>query len=106
MGRPPALPVEDKLRVVLAVLAARTTIVQAARDHQVSETAVCNWKRQFLEAGRVGLAEGAAARDVVREAQLKEENDALKEALRDASVQVRVWKMSAESRLGPSGTLR
>jgi transposase len=98
--------VEEKLRIILAVLATRTTIVQAARDYQVSETAVCNWKRQFLEAGRAGLAEGAAARDPVRDAQLKEENDALREALREASVQVRVWKMSAESRLGPSGTLR
>jgi transposase len=106
MGRPPALPVEEKLRIVLAVLGARTSIVQAARDHQVSETAICNWKRQFLEAGRAGLADGATVRDLVHEAQLKRENEALKEALREASVQVRVWKMSAESRLGPSETLR
>jgi transposase len=106
MGRPPALPVEEKLRIVLDVLAGRTTIVQAARDHNVSETAVCNWKRQFLDAGRSGLADGAVSRDPIREAELRAENDALKEALRDASVQARVWKASAEGRLGPSRTLR
>jgi transposase len=106
MGRPPALPVEEKLRIVLDVLSGRTTIVQAARDHDISETAVCNWKRQFLEAGRAGLADGAITRDPVREAELRAENDALKEALRDASVQVRVWKVAAEGRLGPSRTLR
>jgi len=42
----------------------------------------------------------------VREAELKAENEALKRALRDATVLVRVWKMSAEARLGPSGTSR
>jgi transposase len=106
MGRPPALPVEEKLRIVLAVLAAKTTIVQAAREHQVSETSVCNWRRQFVEAGRAGLAEGVTSFNAEREVQLKAENDALKVALRDASVQVRVWQMSAESRLGPSRTSR
>jgi len=106
MGRPPALPVEEKLRIVLAILAAKTTVVQAARDHQVSETSVCNWKRQFLEAGRAGLAEGPRMHDPAHEAELRAENEALRQALRDAVVQVRVWKMSAESRLGPSGTLR
>lgn len=106
LGRPPALPVEQKLQIVMDVLAGRTTIVRAARDHKISETAVCNWKRQFLEAGRVGLADGAMARDPVREAELRAENDALKEALREASVQARVWKVSAEGRLGPFQTLR
>lgn len=106
MGRPPALPVEEKLRIVLTVLAARMTIAQAAREYHVSETSVCNWKRQFMEAGRAGLAEGTTTFSPEHEARLKAENDALKAALRDATVQVRVWKMSAESRLGPSQTSR
>ncbi len=106
MGRPPALPVEEKLRIVLAILSARMTIAQAARENQVSETSVCNWRRQFLEAGRAGLAQGTTPFDPEREARLRRENEALKEALRDAAVQLRVWKMSAESRLGPSQTSR
>jgi transposase len=106
MGRPPALPVEEKVRIVLAVLAAKTTIAQAAREYQVSETSVNNWRRQFVEAGRAGLSEGLTSFNPAREAILKAENEVLKAALRDASVQVRVWKMSAESRLGPSRTSR
>jgi len=64
MGRPPALPVEEKVRVVLDIIGARITIAQAARDLQVSETSLCNWKRQFLDGGKAGLAEGAGGRAV------------------------------------------
>jgi transposase len=107
VGRPPALPVEEKLRIVLAVLEARVTIVQAARDHQVSETSIGNWKRQFLEAGRIGLVLGRAPGcSVGREAELEAENEKLTTALAEATLLVRVWRMSAESRLGPSRTLR
>ncbi|MFN8126579.1 MAG: hypothetical protein U0R64_08755 [Candidatus Nanopelagicales bacterium] len=52
MGRPPSVPVEDKLRIVQRELAA--------------------------------------------------ENEQLKIALGEAHVQLRVWKKSAEYRLGPS----
>lgn len=107
MGRPPALPVEEKLRIVLAVLEARLTIVQAARDYQVSETSIGNWKRQFLEAGRIGLVLGPAPGSATgREAQLEAENEKLTTALAEATLLVRVWRMSAESRLGPSRTSR
>ena len=107
MGRPPAFPVEEKLRIVLAVLEAKMTIAQAARDHKVSETSIGNWKRQFLEAGRAGLVLGRAPGcSVGREAELLAENEKLTIALREATLLVRVWRMSAESRLGPSRTLR
>ena len=100
-------PVEEKLRIVLDVLGSRVTIVQAARDHKVSETSIGNWKRQFLEAGRVGLVLGRAPGcPVGREAELEAENEKLVVALKEATVLVRVWRMSAESRLGPSRTSR
>jgi transposase len=106
MGRPPALPVDEKVRIVLAVVSGKSTISKMAREHGVSETSICNWKRRFLEAGRAGLAEGVTAQRMAREAELRAENDALRVALREAAIQVRVWKMSAESRLGPSRTSR
>jgi transposase len=107
VGRPPALPVEEKVRIILAVLEARTTIVQAARDHKVSETSIGNWKRQFLDAGRIGLELGhAPGCSTGREAELAAENEKLTTALSDATILVRVWRMSAESRLGPSRTSR
>ena len=49
MSRPPVFPVEDKVRIVLSVLAGETTVAEAARKAKVSEQSVGNWKRQFLE---------------------------------------------------------
>ena len=106
MGRPPALPVEEKLRIVLAVLGSQTTVVRAAREYKVSETSIGNWKRQFLEAGRAGLAFGRVPGGSTREAELEAENASLRTALKEATVLIRVWRMSAESRLGPSRTSR
>jgi transposase len=106
MGRPPALPVDEKVRIVLTVVSGRSTISKLARECGVSETSICNWKRQFLEGGRAGLREGLGSQRLSREAELRAENEALKTALREAAVQVRVWRMSAEGRLGPSETSR
>jgi transposase len=103
VGRPPALPVEEKLRIILAVLEARTTIVRAAREYQVSETSIGNWKRQFLDAGRIGLELGRApGGSVGREAELIAENEKLATALSEATLLVRVWRMSAERSTSPS----
>lgn len=106
MGRPPALSVETKVRIVLDILEARTTIVQAARVHHVSETAIGNWKRQFIDSGRIGLQPGRSAESSAREVELEAEIASLRTALEDATILVRVWRMSAESRLGPSRTSR
>jgi transposase len=45
MARPSALPVEEKVRIVLAVLAGELTVSAAARQAKVSEQSVGNWKR-------------------------------------------------------------
>ena len=52
MGRPPVIPAEKKLRIVLSVLAGEVTIVQAARKEKVSEQSISRWKAEFLEAGK------------------------------------------------------
>lgn len=107
MSRPPAIPQETKLRIVLSILAGETTIAQAARDNKVSETSVAKWKNAFLEAGKAGLAarQPGRAGSSGREAQLERENEQLKAALGEAHVELRVWKKSAEY-LAPSRTLR
>ena len=58
MARPAALPSEEKVRIVLSVLAGEVTVAEAARRAKVSEQSVGNWKRQFLESGRAGLVAG------------------------------------------------
>jgi transposase len=104
MVRPPALPPEEKVRIVLSILAGEMTVAEAARRAKVSEQSVGTWKRQFLESGRAGLAgkSGPSTREQQLEAQVVD----LTQALGEAAVELRVWKKSAEGRLGPSRTSR
>lgn len=51
----PRLPIEDKVRIVLAVLAGEVTVAEAARRHGVSEQSVANWRDRFVESGKAGL---------------------------------------------------
>ncbi len=105
MGRPPVIPVEKKLRIVMSVLAGEVTIVQAARKEKVSEQSISRWKAEFLEAGKTALAAGRTGPST-REDQLEAEVADLTQALGEAAVEIRVWKKSAEGRLGPSRTSR
>lgn len=104
MSRPPVFPAEQKTRIVLSILAGEITVAEAARQYKVSEQSVGTWKRQFLEAGKAGLT-SATSKTSSREAQLERENEELKAALGEATVELRVWKKSAEY-LAPSRTSR
>ena len=64
MSRPPTIPAEKKLRIVLSVLQGEITIAEAARREKVSEQAIGNWKRQFLE-GRQSRHRGRQVQAVV-----------------------------------------
>lgn len=105
MSRPPVIPVDKKTRIVLSVLAGEVSVAEAARREKVSEQAIGNWKRQFLEAGKAGIAAGKS-RPSSREQQLEEEVAELTQALGEAAIEIRVWKKSAEGRLGPLKTSR
>ncbi|MGD9527825.1 transposase [Pseudonocardia sp.] len=105
MARPSALPAEEKTRIVLSILAGEITVAEAARRVKVSEQSVGTWKRQFLEAGRAGLAAGKSGPST-REQQLQAEVADLTHALGEAAVEIWVWKRSTEGRLGPSRTSR
>ncbi|WP_222272989.1 helix-turn-helix domain-containing protein [Modestobacter marinus] len=105
MPRPPSLPPAEKQRLILSILAGEMTVAAAARQAKVSEQSVGNWKRQFLEAGAAGLAAGSG-KPSTREQQLEAEVAELTTALGEAAVELRVWKKSAEHRLGPSKTSR
>ncbi|WP_062383388.1 helix-turn-helix domain-containing protein [Demequina iriomotensis] len=105
MGRPPQIPAEKKTRIVLAVLAGELSIAEAARKEKVSEQSIGRWKADFLEAGKSALTTGRSGPST-REAQLEAEVTELTQALGEAAVEIRVWKKSAEGRLGPSGHKR
>ena len=105
MGRPPVIPVEKKTRIVLSILAGEMTVAEAARREKVSEQSIGRWKADFLEAGKTALAAGRSGPST-REEQLEAQVEDLTQALGEAAVEIRVWKKSAEGRLGPSRTSR
>ncbi|MBB5790853.1 helix-turn-helix domain-containing protein [Jiangella mangrovi] len=105
MARPSAVPAEEKVRIVLSILAGEVSVAEAARRAKVSEQSVGNWKRQFLEAGKTGLVAGRSGPST-REQQLEAEVADLTQALGEAHLEARVWKKSAEGRVGPSRTSR
>ena len=105
MGRPHLIPVEKKTRIVLSVLAGELSIAEAARREKVSEQSIGRWKAEFLEAGKTALVAGRSGPSS-REEQLEAEVAELTQALGEAHLEVRVWKKSAEGRLGSSRTSR
>lgn len=105
MGRPPVIPAEKKIRIVMSILAGEITIAEASRREKISETSIGRWKTEFLEAGKAALVAGRTGPST-REEQLEAEVAELTQALGEAAVEIRVWKKSAEGRLGPSRTSR
>lgn len=93
------IPAEEKTRLVLAVLAGEMTGAEAARRCGVSSTQVTKWKHQFLEAGAERMQEvpsgpaGQAGNPEQR--RLRHENEELKLALAEATVQLRIWQRGA-----------
>ena len=106
MARPSVYSLEDKYRLVLAVVSGEMTVAEAARRGKASEQSISTWKRQFLEGGKAGLVEGGKPGTNARERALLDEIEDLKTALGEAHVELRVWKKSAEGRLGPTRTSR
>ena len=105
MAGPPVFPAGEKVRVVLSILAGEVSVAEAARWSKVSERSVGNGKRQFLQAGKAGLAAGESGSST-GEARLEAEVADLTQALGEAAVEIRVWKKSAEGRLGLIWTSR
>ncbi len=106
MARPVVLSVEDKFRLVFSVISGEMSIAEAARRSKVSEQSIGNWKRQFLEGGKQGLADGGRPGSNPQVQRLEAEVEELKAALGEAHVELRVWKKSAEYRLGPTRSSR
>ncbi len=106
MARPAVISIEDKFRLVVSVVSGEMTVVEAARRSKVSEQSISNWKRQFLEGGKQGLADGGRPGSNPQVQRLEVEVEDLKAALGEAHVELRVWKKSAEGRLGPTRSSR
>ncbi|GFG49350.1 transposase [Mycolicibacterium agri] len=93
------IPAEEKTRLVLAVLAGEMSGAEAARRCGVSAVQVTKWKHQFLEAGAERLQEvpsgPAGTKGSPEQRRLQLENEQLKLALAEATVQLRIWQRGA-----------
>ena len=93
------IPVEEKTRLVLAVLANEMTCAEAARRCGVTAVTVTKWKHQFLAAGAERLKEvpgGHAGKlGTPEQRRLRLKNEQLKLALAEATVQLRIWQRGA-----------
>src|SRR5207247_9639732 len=76
-SRPPVKPVEEKVRIVLAVLRGEVSMTEAARRERVSETSIAAWRDQFLDGGRAALAGGACHGPSTRAQELQAQGDEL-----------------------------
>ncbi len=53
MARPPVFPAEEKVRVVLSILAGEITVAEAARRPTLSHQSVGQSKTQYLESDKI-----------------------------------------------------
>ena len=58
MGRPPVIPAEKKIRIVLSILAGEMSLAEAARREKVSEQSIGRWNVDFLEVSNGALIAG------------------------------------------------
>jgi transposase len=82
------------VQVVLAVLAGELSLSAAARRHGVAPASVRLWRDRFLEGGRQAVLEDRPPGTKPQETVL--ENEQLKLALAEATVQLRIWRKGAE----------
>ena len=90
MGQQPSKSVEDKTRIVPAVLRGDITIAEAARREGASS--VSKWRDHFLAGGRQALEAGARYGISGREQQMAAEIEELNTALGEAHIELQLWK--------------
>src|SRR5918911_520341 len=97
MGRPPQKSVEDKSRIVQAVLKGEITIAEAARREGTSQTSVAAWREQFLAGGEAALAERSRHGPSTRERTLKADIEQLNAAPGETHMELRLWRKGGRS---------
>jgi transposase len=97
-ARAKPIPLEQRTRIVLSVLAGEMTMAEAARRSGVSRETVAKWRDRFVAGGRDALQDKLSGPSSVsmEERRLRAEAEQLKLALAEATVQLRIWQKGAE----------
>lgn len=92
---------EEKVRIVLDGLRGEDSIAELYRREGIATSLDCIWSKEFLEAGKKRLA-GDTARQAtsVEVNDLKADSAALKEVVADLTLEKRLLKKKACSRMG------
>jgi len=80
---------DQKLEVVLAGLRNEGSAAELCRRYGISHSTFNKWRRLLIQGGRERLAKGPASS---RERRLERENEELKQALGEATLELRVLK--------------
>ncbi|MFF4505492.1 transposase [Streptomyces sp. NPDC001401] len=89
MSRPPVIPPDEKTKIVLALLSGQATVAEAAELANVSEQAIRNWKRQFIEGGARNMRGESVCGHVLKEVEMSQEIVDLKAAIADLYMQLK-----------------
>jgi transposase len=92
MSKPPLKSVEEKTRIVLAVLRGEVTVAAAARREGVSETTIAKWRDRFLDGGQAALQAGGRLGSSSRVQRLEADVEELTSALGEAHMELRLWR--------------
>ncbi len=86
---------EDKIRIILEGLRGDHPVAELCRREGVSANVYYNWLKEFMEAGKARL-KGEETRGATRGEvdHLQRENEALRQAVADLTVEVRALKKS------------
>jgi transposase len=90
-----AYSAEDKIRIILEGLRGDHPVAELCRREGVSANVYYHWLKEFMEAGKARLkgeaTRGATQGEVV---ELRRQNEALRQAVADLTVEVRALKKS------------
>lgn len=86
---------EEKIRIVLAGLRSKESIVALHRREGIAESLYYNWSKEFLETGKTRLAGDTARQAIAPEVrELRFEALALKEVVAELTLENRLLKKS------------
>lgn len=100
MPRPPVLPPDEKIKLVSELLSGRITTYGAAQRVGVSEQAIRNWRKQFIDGGTRNMRGEPVCGHIVREESLLSEIADLKAAIGELYLQLKAHRNRA--RQGPT----